>query len=591
VTTDESLRSAERWLRRRRGGIRAWLAGAALLDWAAVVVLVAQAGLLARILDQVLFHGAAVADQQKALALLLLLLPLRSALLWGADQCSAEGAVRLQQRLREELLKKLRRLGPAWLSGQASGDLVATLGEGIEALAGYYSSYLPAMSRVMAVPPTLLVFVFFRDWLSGLVLLATAPLVPFFMILIGKGAQRRNQRQWRALARMSSHLLDRLRGLSTLKQLDASRREAEVVARISEDYRLRTLSVLRIAFLSSFTLEFFATVSIAVVAVLVGFRLYWNQLTFFDGFFALLLAPEFYLPLRRLGSAYHDRMEAIAAAERLVEIFSAVPPGAVAGTAPFRPAHGEGVEIVLRGVGFRWPGERGRGEEAPGALNGLDLRIAAGERVAVVGPSGAGKSTLFHLLLGFLRPDEGEIRVDGQPLADLDPESWRHRLAWLPQSPRIFHGSVAENIALGRPDAEPEAIEEAARRARCLEFIERLPSGFDTVIGEGGRSLSGGQRQRIALARAFLRDARLVLLDEPTASLDLASEALIRNSLEELAGQATLVVIAHRRQSLHHADRILVLNEGRLVQQGSHRRLLREEGLYRELLAPCATTL
>ncbi len=591
MTTDESLRSAERWLRRRRGGIRAWLAGAALLDWAAVVVLVAQAGLLARILDQVLFHGAAVADQQKALALLLLLLPLRSALLWGADQCSAEGAVRLQQRLREELLKKLRRLGPAWLSGQASGDLVATLGEGIEALAGYYSSYLPAMSRVMAVPPTLLVFVFFRDWLSGLVLLATAPLVPFFMILIGKGAQRRNQRQWRALARMSSHLLDRLRGLSTLKQLDASRREAEVVARISEDYRLRTLSVLRIAFLSSFTLEFFATVSIAVVAVLVGFRLYWNQLTFFDGFFALLLAPEFYLPLRRLGSAYHDRMEAIAAAERLVEIFSAVPPGAVAGTAPFRPAHGEGVEIVLRGVGFRWPGERGRGEEAPGALNGLDLRIAAGERVAVVGPSGAGKSTLFHLLLGFLRPDEGEIRVDGQPLADLDPESWRHRLAWLPQSPRIFHGSVAENIALGRPDAEPEAIEEAARRARCLEFIERLPSGFDTVIGEGGRSLSGGQRQRIALARAFLRDARLVLLDEPTASLDLASEALIRNSLEELAGQATLVVIAHRRQSLHHADRILVLNEGRLVQQGSHRRLLREEGLYRELLAPCATTL
>ena len=591
MTTDESLRSAERWLRRRRGGIRAWLAGAALLDWAAVVVLVAQAGLLARILDQVLFHGAAVADQQKALALLLLLLPLRSALLWGADQCSAEGAVRLQQRLREELLKKLRRLGPAWLSGQASGDLVATLGEGIEALAGYYSSYLPAMSRVMAVPPTLLVFVFFRDWLSGLVLLATAPLVPFFMILIGKGAQRRNQRQWRALARMSSHLLDRLRGLSTLKQLDASRREAEVVARISEDYRLRTLSVLRIAFLSSFTLEFFATVSIAVVAVLVGFRLYWNQLTFFDGFFALLLAPEFYLPLRRLGSAYHDRMEAIAAAERLVEIFSAVPPGAVAGTAPFRPAHGEGVEIVLRGVGFRWPGERGRGEEAPGALSGLDLRIAAGERVAVVGPSGAGKSTLFHLLLGFLRPDEGEIRVDGQPLADLDPESWRHRLAWLPQSPRIFHGSVAENIALGRPDAEPEAIEEAARRARCLEFIERLPSGFDTVIGEGGRSLSGGQRQRIALARAFLRDARLVLLDEPTASLDLASEALIRNSLEELAGQATLVVIAHRRQSLHHADRILVLNEGRLVQQGSHRRLLREEGLYRELLAPCATTL
>ncbi len=569
------MKPEESWLRARQAPARPWLLASVVLGWASVAVLALQAWLLAQIIDALALRDRPFAEQHLRLAWLLALIPARALLVWAGEQAAEQGAAAVRRGLRRELFDHARALGPAWQRGRTGGAMATLLVDGVEAVGAYTARYLPVAGRMAAVPPTLLLVVAPFDGLSALVLLVTAPLVPFFMILIGKGAERRNRRQWRQLARLGAHLLDVARGLPTLRLYGAAVRQAETVERLSEEYRLRTLSVLRLAFLSSFTLEFFATVSIALVAVLIGFRLYWGELEFLHGLFVLLLAPEFYLPLRALGAAYHDRMEALGAAERLVAFFGSKPPAR--GRRPFRPRSPSGIELRLEAVRFRWPDGRG-------GLEIDDLTLPAGARIAVVGPSGAGKSTLVRLLLGFLEPDRGRILADGQPLSELDPETWRRHLAWVPQNPRLFRGTLAENIALGRSRPDPEALREAARQARCLDFIESLPEGFGTRVGEGRRPLSGGQRQRVALARVFFRGARLVLLDEPTASLDLASEQRIQEAVDRLAGRATLVTVAHRLPSIEKADLVLVLEGGRLVQQGRHHRLAEEPGPYRRLL-------
>lgn len=563
------------WLKRQKHLTDPWLRRTIGLGWLSGILLAVQAWLLADTINAVSFHHQTLASQWPRLSALLVLFLLRALLGWASEYSATHAAVKLKHQLRGELFDKLRLLGPAWISNHSGGELTTSLSDGIEALGGYYSRYLPATIFMAAIPFSLLVFIAPRDWGSALILLVTAPLIPLFMILIGQGAEKRNQRQWRQLTRMNAYFLDVIQGLGTLKLFNASRREAKVIGRISDEYRSRTLSVLRIAFLSSFTLEFFATVSIAVVAVIIGFRLYWGQMDFTQGFFVLLLAPEYYLPLRNLGSTYHDRMEAIGAAERLINIFEA--PTHPPGTRIFLPQQSSGISFSLDSVGFIYAGNRT-------GLENLTLTIAAGRRVAVVGPSGSGKSTFFNLLLGFLLPTTGEIHADGQALCDLDLQSWRSQIAWVPQSPHLFHGSVLDNIRLGKTGASREAVEQAAASAHCLDFIQDLPQGFETGIGEGGRTLSGGQRQRIALARAFLRKAPLVLLDEPTANLDLHSEQLIQQAVDDLAQDATVITIAHRLHSVRQADTILVFQEGRLIEQGNHQTLQTSGGLYSQLL-------
>jgi ATP-binding cassette subfamily C protein CydD len=399
------------------------------------------------------------------------------------------------------------------------------------------------------------------------------------MILIGKGAEQRNQRQWRQLAWMSAHFLDVIQGLTTLRLFSASRREARMIARVSDEYRRGTMSVLRIAFLSSFVLEFFSTVSIAIVAVLVGFRLYWGDMELVHGLFVLLLAPEFYLPLRNMGTQYHARMEAIGAAERIVEILDTPAretAGALTEVADLRQA-----EIRFEAVSFHYPDGRR-------ALQELDLVVRPGETLALVGASGAGKTTLVNLLLGFLQPLGGRILVGDTPLHAIAPDTWRRHLAWLPQRPQLFPGSIADNIRLGMPSADMPAVRAATVRAQAGDFIAALPQGWDTRVGEGGQGLSGGQVQRIALARAFLRDTPLVIFDEATANLDPDSEARVHAAVRALAAGRTLIMIAHRLRTVQDADRIVVLDQGRMVHTGAHAELLRNAPLYARMVSAYA---
>jgi ATP-binding cassette subfamily C protein CydD len=569
---------APAWLAGERGRINTTLRWAVGLGLLGGLLLIGQAGLLARLADAVVLKGAGLGDLWPLLWGLLAVFLVRAGLAWAAERTAFAAAAAVKLSVRRRLFERLQRVGPARLGRERSGELANAAVDGVEALEAYYARYLPQMSLAALIPLAILVFVFPTDWVSGLVLLLTAPLIPLFMILIGKGAESLNQRQWQRLAQLSARLLDAIQGLTTLKLLNASRREAEVVARLSDDYRRSTMAVLRVAFLSSLVLEFFASVSIAVVAVLIGFRLLGSidlgPIDFQVGLFVLLLAPELYQPLRGLGTHYHARMEAIGAGERLVEILEMPLPKAPEARRDL--PDGAPLQIVFDDVSFAYePGRR--------ALDRLSFAIAPGERVAIVGPSGAGKSTIQSLLLGFLTPDAGTIRVAGEDLAGIDPDAWRARLAWVPQQPRLFHGTLRDNILLGCPDADEGILREAARLAQAEDFVLQLPNGYDTVVGERGQGLSGGQVQRIALARAFARDASVVLLDEATASLDADSEALVQTGIERLAEGRTLIAVAHRLSTVQRADRILVLDQGRLVEQGDHASLLANDGLYAAL--------
>ncbi len=538
-------------------------------------LLILQAGCLAKAVSGVIFDQRTLHDVMPWLWALLVIFVIRASLAWASEWAAQAAAQQVKLSLRKTLYDRIRQLGPAWLSEQRTGDMVNTLSDGVEALEAYYARFIPAIALTALVPLSILVFIFPIDWISGLVMLGTAPLIPLFMILIGKGAERRNQKQWQQLAHMSAHFLDVIQGLTSLKLFNASRREAVMIARISDDYRKTTLSVLRLAFLSSFALEFFSTVSIAIVAVLIGFRLFWGELDFLYGFFVLLLAPEFYLPLRNLGTHYHARMAAIGAADNMLKILEAPVAPYPLGPDKGKPLAGP-IGITLESVGHTYPdGRRG--------LDRLSLSIEPGEPIALVGPSGAGKSTLLNLLLGFMPLEEGQIRVNGEPLQSIDPRQWRKNLAWVPQRAHLFQGTLADNIRLARPDADQAAVEAAAKRAHAHAFIQQLPDGYQTQIGEGARGLSGGQIQRLALARAFIKDAPLVILDEATAHLDPESEALIRQAVEELSRERTLIMVAHRLITVRNLPRILVLDQGRLVESGNHAELMAQQGVYHRI--------
>ena len=556
------------------------------LGLAAGVFTVLQAGLFSQVVDQVYLGGSGLPDVFVLLAALLGAMILRALLTWGSELAASAIAARIKTDLRSAIFRRLFELGPVYARGERTGELTSTALEGIDALEAYFNQYLPGLALAALVPLLYLLIVFPQDPLSALVLLLTAPLIPLFMVLIGEVAQTLTGRQWQALSRMSAYFLDVLQGLTTLKLLGRSQAQTAIIAEVSDRYRQRTMSVLRVTFLSALVLEMVATLSTAIVAVEVGLRLLYGRLPFEQALFVLLLAPEFYLPLRLLGTRFHAGMSGVAAAQRIFAILETPapqvsnPPHEIkAQPASSAVAQSTPPEIRFENVSFAYAGQ----EVDQATLDGVSFHLLAGQRVALVGPSGGGKSTVAALLLRFIEPVSGRITVDGQSLEDFDPQAWRSQVAWVSQNPYLFNDTVISNIRLGRPEATLEEVERAARQAEAQEFIQVLPLGYETVIGERGARLSAGQAQRIALARAFLVDAPLVIFDEATANLDPQSEALVQASLGRLLQGRTALIIAHRLTTTRSADQIVVLDRGEVVERGTHAELLQRDGLYRRL--------
>ena len=571
----QKTESPAHWLRGRQATHRASLRRVAVLNLLLGWCIIGIAFLVAWVLDQAIFRHQGLDVLLRPLAALHLLVGLRAVLAWRLEREAFELGLDARQRLRRQLDARLAAAGPMALAGRDGAELSTRMIEGVDALQDYFARYLPHQSQMTLVPLSILIVVLPLDWLSALILLVTAPLIPLFMILIGKGTERVNRRQWQRLLRLGSHFLDLLRGLVTLKAHGLSRREVQALERLAEDYRSATLSVLRIAFLSSLVLEFLATVSIALVAVLIGFRLLWGEMDYLRGLFILLLAPEFYLPLRTMGTHYHARLQALAAAETLQEL-ERLPPR-LARSGGERPSIEAPPALCCEQLQYRYPGREAA------ALDGVSLELRPRTLNALIGPSGAGKSTLASLLLGFDLPQAGRILVNGQDLATIDPAAWRDHCAWMPQRPLILTASVRENIAPGEAAPDEARLHLALERAGLSERVRRLPQGLDTVVGAGGLGLSGGESRRLALARLFYRQPRFVVLDEPTASLDAETEACISAAIEDLAREATVLVIAHRLHTLRRADHVVHLRNGRVTGQGTHRALLEQDPHYAAL--------
>jgi thiol reductant ABC exporter CydD subunit len=519
----------------------------------------------------------------------------RATAVWGQEVLAQRFSGRVRLRVRDRLVRRLLALGPRFASGERTGELANTLIGGVEALDAYLGQYLPQASLAALVPALVLLAVLLADPLSALVLLLTFPLVPLFVWLLGSAARQRTRRQWLVLSRLSAAFLDALQGLPTLKAFGQAEASAEGIAAASDRYRQVTLRVLRLAFVSALVLEGLATLGTAVVAVEVGLRLLYSRIVFTDALFVLVVTPEFYRPLRALGASFHAGLAGREAAARIAEVLKApgplVAPAVLVAATSIRSAPVDGAWPSAAFGGGRAPAiafEDVRFAYAPGrppALDGLSLRIDAGLTLALVGPTGAGKTTVAHLLLRFLEPDAGTIRIDGEPLSSLSPEDWRRRVAWVPQNPRLFHGSVLDNLLLARPGAPMAAVEHAASLAHVDTFVRELPRGWETPVGEGGERLAGGQAQRVALARAFLEDAPVLVLDEPTAQLDPEHEAFVVDAIERLRCGRTVLLIAHRITTVMNADRIALLSRGRVVEEGTHRHLLAHGHVYPHLVA------
>ncbi|WP_445515414.1 thiol reductant ABC exporter subunit CydD [Streptomyces sp. NEAU-174] len=528
---------------------RFFLAASVALGLAGAGLVIAQAMLIAEIVVGAFQRGDGVTALTLPLGLLALVAVGRAVVSWLTELAAHRAGAAVKSELRLRLLERAVRLGPSWLDSQRTGELTTLATRGIDALDDYFARYLPQLGLAVVVPVAVLARIVTADWISALIIVVTLPLIPLFMMLIGWATQSRMDRQWRLLSRLSGHFLDVVAGLPTLKVFGRAKAQAASIRAITGDYRRATLKTLRLAFLSSLALELLSTVSVALVAVDIGMRLVHGEMDLFTGLVVLVLAPEAYLPLRQVGAQYHAAAEGLTAADEVFEVLEREPSGA--GGSPAPDARGAG--LALDGLVVRHPGR------TEPSLARTSCEIRPGETVAVVGPSGAGKSTLLNAVLGFAAPHEGRVLIGDRDLASLDPESWRRQIAWVPQHPYLFAGTIAENVRLARPDADGEAVRAALRDADALGFVSALPDGIETRLGEMGAGLSAGQRQRIALARAFLADRPVLLLDEPTANLDGETEASVVEAVRRLAEGRTVLLVVHRPALLPLADRVLRL--------------------------------
>ncbi|PVZ86221.1 cysteine/glutathione ABC transporter permease/ATP-binding protein CydD [Serratia sp. S1B] len=572
-----------RWLKTQSTLARRWLRISMLLGLANGILIVAQAWLLASLLHALIITHQPRGELVSSFIWLAATFVMRAVLSGLRERVGFICGQVIRQRMRAQVLDKLQQLGPAWIQGKPAGSWASIIIEQIEDMQDYYARYLPQMYLAVLIPVLILITVFPINWAAGFILLATAPLIPLFMALVGMGAADANRRNFVALARLSGNFLDRLRGLDTLRLFNRGQAEADYIARASEDFRQRTMEVLRMAFLSSAVLEFFASVSIAVVAVYFGFSYlgelnfgsYGTAVTLFAGFLVLILAPEFFQPLRDLGAFYHAKAQAVGAAEALESFLAADGEPMGHGTQHLDTRS----PLTLQAQGLEILTPDGLLLAGP-----LDFTLLGNQRVALVGLSGAGKSSLLNLLLGFL-PYRGSLQVNGMELRELAADSWRQHLGWVGQNPHLPAATLRDNILLGNPQADEHQLQQAVEHAYISEFLPQLPNGLATELGDSAARLSVGQAQRVAVARALLCPRSLLLLDEPAASLDAHSERLVMQALNVASHQQTTVLVTHQLEETVNYDQIWVMDNGKIVQQGNYATLSTQPGLFANLLA------
>ena len=551
-------RGVDRRLFRSTRSARVPLVGAVVLGVATSLLVVAQAVLLGRVIAAAFPGGEELSAVSGDLWILVAVVAARALCAFGFETSGRLGARRVVGELRAGLTAHMLETRPAGLRGQRAGELVTNAVQGLSSLEAYFARYLPQLVLAVVVPVVILIYVFPHDLAAGTILLVTLPIIPLFMILIGLAARTATERRWRTLSLLSAHFLDAVKGLQTLKANDRAQRQVESLRETGEQYRKETMVTLRIAFLSSLVLELAAMMGTALVAAAVAIQLINGGLGFATALAVLLLAPELYLPIRMVGQQFHASTDGLTAAHRCFEVLD-TPAAVSVPAAPLPSPDPRSGPVVLENVSFAY---EGRGDAV---LESIDLTLSPGEQLALVGPSGQGKSTVASLILRLLDPQSGRLLCDGVDLLEVDPKEWRQHLAWVPQRPTLFSATLAENIRLGRPDADDSALLRACTDAGLGRLLDSMPQGLETPLGEGQRTLSAGETQRVALARAFLRDAPLVILDEPTAHLDAESSAAVGDAIARLSQSRSVLLIVHRPALAAAADRIVTLREGVLV--------------------------
>nr|WP_282557055.1 MULTISPECIES: cysteine/glutathione ABC transporter permease/ATP-binding protein CydD [Providencia] len=572
-----------RWLKQHSAPAKRWLRISMLLGLVNGLLIIAQAWILAVILQALIMENVPREQLLTPFIILIAVFVFRALIIYVRERVGFRCGQVVRQEIRTMVLDKLQDLGPVWVKGKPAGSWATIILEQIEDMQDYYSRYLPQMYLAGIIPIMILIAIFPFNWVAALILFVTAPLIPIFMALVGLGAADANRRNFIALSRLSGSFLDRLRGLDTLRLFFREKAEIQQIRESTEDFRSRTMEVLRMAFLSSAVLEFFASISIAVVAVYFGFSYlgeinfgsYGLPVTLFAGFLALILSPEFFQPLRDLGTYYHAKAQAVGAAETLVTLLNS--------EGEEKPQQGD---QVLNGESIKIEAKQLEifAHDGTCLAGPLDFNIEPQQRIALVGQSGAGKSSLLNLLLGFL-PYKGSVKVNGIELNALCPEKWRELLGWVGQNPHLPEQTLVENICLGKPDATESEIQQAMDKAYVSEFLPMLPDGLNTRLGDYAARLSVGQAQRVAVARVLLKPSRLLLLDEPAASLDAHSEQRVMQTLNQLSEQQTTLLVTHLLEETIDYDQIWVMANGQIIQRGDYKQLSQSEGAFAQLLA------
>jgi thiol reductant ABC exporter CydD subunit len=537
------MRAIDPRLLRRARSSSGFLVLCVVIGLAIATCVLGQSVALAAAISRVFLGGAGLRDIGMLLVVLAALTALRAALSYLQETAAARASATVKSQLRNGLMRRAIDGGPSWISEHRTGEITQLASRGVEALDPYFARYLPQVVLTVIVVPLFVAVIWATDWISGVVLLLTLPIVLLFMVLAGLSAQRRTNDQWRALERMSNHFLDVAEGLTTLRVFGRARAQRRAVAAVTQEYRRTTMGVLRVSFLSSFVLDLFASLSVAIVAVQVGLRLIGGSIELEVALIVLLLAPEAFQPLRTLGASYHAAAEGRSVTSKILDILDspAPPPGTQTVHAP--------VELVdVQAVGVQ------HADTTISTLAPISFRLGKNEVAALVGPSGCGKSTLLSVMLGFLEPSAGSVRINGVTVAEADPQSWLGHIAWMPQRPTLVAGTVAGNVRLGAADATDDDVAAAMAKAAC-ENIDPCRR-----IAQNGADLSAGERQRIALARCFLRAERgtgLVLLDEPTAHLDAPTEQRVLAAIRQVSVGRFVLMVAHRPSAIRFADRII----------------------------------